>query len=89
MMLRTKRIITWLALGCLILGCLVFTAGFFYDVLFAGIPYQDPPPELAARYDFHVTVAGYFYTGGSWIIISGILLFAIRLILNWSKFPTD
>jgi hypothetical protein len=32
-------------------------AGFVYDVLFAGIPYQDPPPDLAARYRHHATVA--------------------------------
>jgi hypothetical protein len=34
----------------LVAGLLLVVAGFLYDVLFAGIPYQDPTPELQARY---------------------------------------
>ena len=32
-------------------------AGFVYDVLFAGIPYQDPTPQMQADYDFHAKLA--------------------------------
>jgi len=86
-MLKTKRVISLIALGCLILGCVIVAFGFFYDVTFAGIPYQDPPPELLAQYNFHARAAGYFYTGGSWMMVFGIILFVIRLILNRFK-PT-
>ena len=30
-------------------GFVLIIAGFVYNVVFAGIPYQDPPPELVAR----------------------------------------
>ena len=40
------------------IGILIVMSGFVYDVVFAGIPYQDPTPELQARYDFHSAVAG-------------------------------
>ncbi len=32
-------------------------AGFLYDVYFAGIPYQDPTPELQSRWAFHKGVS--------------------------------
>ena len=38
-------------------GALLLLFGFVYDVLFAGIPYQDPTPELAASYAWHAKVA--------------------------------
>jgi len=56
-----------------LLGILIVITGFVYDVIFAGIPYQDPTPELQARYDFHSAVA-------SWILMSGGILFLVGLI---------
>ena len=41
-----------------ILGLLILIAGFGYDVLFAGIPYQDPTPELQSRRESHKSIAG-------------------------------
>jgi len=38
-------------------GVLLLVAGFVYDVIFAGIPYQDPTPELAAVYARHAGIA--------------------------------
>ena len=38
-------------------GLLLFSAGFVYDVLFAGMPYQDPTPALEASYAFHAHIA--------------------------------
>ena len=37
----------------IILGILIIFIGFVYDVLFAGIPYQDPTPAMSASYDYH------------------------------------
>jgi hypothetical protein len=56
-----------------LLGLLIVITGFVYDVLFAGIPYQDPTPAMQARYDFHSAVAG-------WIQASGGILFLVALI---------
>jgi hypothetical protein len=48
----------------IVLGCMVLTGGFLYDIMFAGIPLQDPPPELLARYNLHASIAGHLYKGG-------------------------
>ncbi len=47
----------WLWVLLIGVGIAVVIAGLGYDLLWAGIPYQDPPPELAARYNFHARVA--------------------------------
>jgi hypothetical protein len=38
-------------------GLLVVFIGFLYDVEFAGIPYQDPTPEMTARYNHYAHIA--------------------------------
>ena len=38
-------------------GLALVLGGFIYDVMFAGIPYQDPTPEMSARYAHHAHVA--------------------------------
>jgi hypothetical protein len=55
------------------IGILIFMSGFVYDVVFAGIPYQDPTPELQARYDFHSAVAGSLYTTGGVVLLLGLV----------------
>lgn len=69
---RMKRIITTIGLPAL--GVLIVLTGFVYDVLFAGIPYQDPTPELQARYDLHSGVANVFYMSGGIVILIGLLV---------------
>jgi hypothetical protein len=63
--------------GLAVLGLLIVLAGFAYDVLFAGIPYQDPSPELQARYDFHSSIAGLFYKTGGIVLLVGIVVIPI------------
>ena len=36
---------TWSS-AVLLAGCIVFAVGAYYEVIKAGIPYQDPPLEL-------------------------------------------
>jgi hypothetical protein len=67
-MKRTVKII-----GLPVIGLLIVMTGFVYDVLFAGIPYQDPTPELQARYDFHSSVAGLMYKTGGIALLLGLL----------------
>jgi hypothetical protein len=55
------------------IGILIVMSGFVYDVVFAGIPYQDPTPELQARYDFHSAVAGSLYTTGGVVFLLGLV----------------
>ena len=55
------------------IGVLIVMSGFVYDVMFAGIPYPDPTPELQARYDFHSAVAGSLYTTGGVVFLLGLV----------------
>lgn len=51
------------------IGVVLIVISGVYNVIFVGIPYQDPPPELAARYAFHSSIANaIFLLGGrsSW-----------------------
>jgi hypothetical protein len=67
-MKRTIKIV-----GLPVIGLLIVMTGFVYDVLFAGIPYQDPTPELQAHYDFHSSVAGLMYKTGGIALLLGLL----------------
>jgi hypothetical protein len=64
------------------LGILVTLAGFGYDLTFAGIPYQDPTPEMAARFRFHSRVARAIEFGGLAVLLLGIL--GISTVALWS-----
>lgn len=62
-------------------GLLVLLTGFLYDVVFAGIPFQDPTPEIASGYAFHAHVASVMYGSGAAILLAGIACAVIRWIL--------
>ena len=68
--------------GLLLLGIGIIFLGFLYDVMFAGIPYQDPTPALAATYTFHATVASIIRWLGTGIFLLGILVVVMRWVLN-------
>ncbi len=71
----------WLPLIVILVGILVIFAGLVYDVLFAGIPYQDPTPALAAQYAFHAQIASMIRWSGFWISIAG----GVALIVRWFR----
>ena len=56
-----------------LIGALVIVGGFAYDNAFAGIPYQDPTPDLQARYTFHRSVAGWMYKAGAILLVGGVV----------------
>ena len=59
--------------------------GFVYDVLFAGIPYQDPPPELAAEYDRQARVAGFISWLGVPFLGAGAGALLVTLFMGGSR----
>jgi hypothetical protein len=65
------------------IGILIVMSGFVYDVVFAGIPYQDPTPELQARYDFHSAVADSLYMTGGVVFLLGLIV--VPFILTGHK----
>jgi len=56
----------------IIVGMLIIIAGFMYDIFFAGIPYQDPTPEMTKEYNFHSRIAAITLWSGIFICIFGI-----------------
>ena len=72
-----------------LLGIAIVMVGFVYDVLFAGIPYQDPTPELQARHSVHSAVASGLYKTGGIALLAGLI--AAPLIRQKTKphSPTD
>ena len=68
------------ALRVIIFGFVMMIVALFYGVVFAGIPYQDPTPELQASYAYHSVFSGYtFYFGLSAMILGFVLFLAKRL----------
>ena len=56
----------------IVLGVVVFLAGFAYDAMFAGIPYQDPTAEMAARYARHAKIAATVMVVGGGTLLLGL-----------------
>jgi hypothetical protein len=74
-----------IAVGLLGAGFLTLATGVVYDLMFAGIPYQDPSPELQARYRFHSRVAGVLLGTGLILAVvgsAGATLLAGRALLG-------
>jgi len=62
----------------IILGIITILAGFVYDILFAGIPYQDPTPAMLASYNFHAQVASVIRWSGLFVLTTGITFAILR-----------
>jgi hypothetical protein len=62
----------------ILLGLIIIFTGFVYDVLYAGIPYQDPTPALVAKYNFHAQVASIIRWSGAGLCSIGGAAMTIR-----------
>ncbi len=62
----------------IVVGLFLLIGGFIYDVMFAGIPYQDPTPEMSARYARHAFVASTIRWCGLGVFLFGALAKFIR-----------
>ena len=68
-------------------GITIIFAGFVYDVLFAGIPYQDPTPALTASYNFHSQIASIIRWSGMGIFIIGGTALTIQWLAKKRRNP--
>ena len=59
----------------MLLGVGLFVAGIGYDVIFAGIPFQDPTPEMTASYNRQAAIASAIRNIGLVLIASGGIWF--------------
>ena len=65
---------SWIAIGAILV-----ISGFAYDLSFAGLPYQDPTPEIQERWVFHKGVAESTMAVGAAILSIGCI---------WKAFPS-
>jgi hypothetical protein len=63
-------------------GIMTIILGLMYDVLFAGIPYQDPTPAMIANYNFHSQIASIIRWVGAGICLLGGAAVIIRSMMN-------
>ena len=64
------------------LGVAVMLAGFIYDVEYAGIPPQDPTPEMWASYTHQAGIASNIRWLGFGLFLYGIISGLVRLALR-------
>lgn len=57
-------------------------AGLVYDVMFAGIPYQDPMPEISESYARHSHIASLIRWLGAAVLNAGMLAAFVRLAVR-------
>lgn len=62
----------------IVIGMILLIGGFVYDVIFAGIPYPDPTPELLASYNKHASIASVIRWSGVIIALAGCLFLILR-----------
>ena len=68
-------------------GLFLLVGGFIYDVMFAGIPYQDPTPEMSARYAHHAHIASTICWFGVGFFLVGCFAGIIRLVVRRFRPP--
>ena len=63
-------------------GAILVVSGFAYDLSFAGLPYQDPTPEIQERWVFHKGVAESIIVAGAAVLGIGCIWKALSWIMR-------
>ena len=63
-------------------GLVVVLFGFLYGSIFAGIPFQDPTPEMSADYEFHFSVANIILVTGCVGLLLGMVCAVTKFVLR-------
>ncbi len=78
---KNKKILIFGIIG----GILLFMMGVTYDVMFAGIPYQDPTPVMIQKFNFHKNVAGKIELMGAAIMLISLLGIIVKKVIKSNK----
>ena len=76
-----------LSLAFLLAGVIILLIAAYYSIVKAGIPYQDPPPELQIQYAVNAGIGDELFKTGLIVAALGILGRMISRILD--KRQTD
>ncbi|MBL0742727.1 hypothetical protein [Chryseolinea lacunae] len=74
------RVLKWIANGVLALGLCIVVYGLVTD---PGIPYQDPPPELAKRYYEEQAMANALMSRGGMVLLVGVVLKVVQWVWGY------
>jgi len=61
------------AITVMMAGFALIVAALGYDLIFAGLPYQDPTTEMQANWLFHKEIASKAILGGAVIFLAGFV----------------
>ena len=67
----------WVKKYLFLIGIIIAAIGFVYNVLFAGIPYQDPSPQLLEKYNQNAFVSDLIIKFGLFVTLAGIVFIII------------
>lgn len=56
-----------------LVGLFVVFIGLLYDLWFAGLPYQDPTPEMQAKWNLHNNIANMIMGAGLALCFGGLM----------------
>lgn len=81
---KTRSILCQWINSVILAGVILLITGAYYCVIKAGIPYQDPPPELQMQYAVNMRI-GEILTGRGFLITvcGGAVRLLVKLI--WKK----
>jgi hypothetical protein len=69
-------------------GAVLIFAGLAYDLAFAGLPFQDPTPEMQENWLYHKRVANWITLSGGAVFLVGCTWTGARLLMRlmgWSR----
>lgn len=75
----------WSLLSALFLGIVLIILGFTYDLLFAGIPVQDPTLEQTERFNFHKKIANMAIVLGLFLFVASIAVKTFKILIDFLK----
>lgn len=80
---KVLNIILILIIALIIAGIIILTIGLYYSVFKAGIPYQDPTPELQIQYEINYNIGNIMTKAGFLTTVCSGGLCAVLLIIKY------
>ncbi len=77
MTVKIKSVFYRISGAAVLAGVIIFVIGAYYEVIKAGIPYQDPPLELQIQYAVNLGIGDALCSIGFFTVVYGI---AFRLL---------
>lgn len=70
---------TNITIRMIISGFVIMVTGFFYELMFTGIPLQDLALKLTSKYEFQSLIAKYIFELGLIAVSAGLIFLAVTI----------